>query len=241
MAGIAAAQFWRAAPEVMPAGPPQAEFHMGRLAYYSRGCAGSRGSCNPFWAIDYPLAEQHFLPALERMTRIDAADDSQFLTLDDDALFDYPWILLQQPGQGYWHPEGAELARIREYLLRGGLLVVDDFHGWSEWRAFEEAILAVLPDRRIVEIPDDDMLISILFDLDKRTSIPGERHLYSGMQGPSQWRGIYDDDGRLMVAINFNIDLGDAWEHADDPGYPAPMTTLAYKFGVNYVVYAMTH
>jgi Domain of unknown function (DUF4159) len=242
LGGIASAQFWgRQAPEIGAGGPPEAEFHMGRLAYSSRGCAGSRGSCNPFWAIDYPLAEAHFLPAVERMTRIDAADDSQFLTLDDDALFDYPWVLLQQPGQGLWHPVGEELERLREYLLRGGMLVVDDFHGLYEWREFEDAMQDLLPGKRIVDIPEDDMLIDILFDLDERTPIPGERHLYSGMQGPSQWRGIYDDGGRLMVAINFNIDMGDAWEHADDPGYPAPMTTLAYKFGVNYVIYAMTH
>jgi hypothetical protein len=84
--------------------------------------------------------------------------------------------------------------------------------------------------------------MDILFDLDKRTQIPGERHLgWQQMEGPAAWRGIYDDEGRLMVAINFNIDMGDAWEHADDPHYPAPMTALAYRFGVNYVIYAMTH
>jgi hypothetical protein len=86
------------------------------------------------------------------------------------------------------------------------------------------------------------MLVHILFELDQRTQIPGERHLYSmRMEGPPHWRGIYDDDGRLMVAINHNIDMGDAWEHADDAHYPAPMTGLAYRFGVNYVIYAMTH
>jgi hypothetical protein len=240
--GIASAQFWRQTVGIEPrSGPPEAEFHMARLAYHSRGCAGSRGTCNPYWAIDYPLAEAHFLPAIERMTRIDAAEDSRHVTLADDRLFEYPWILLQQPGQGNWHPYGEELVRLREYLLRGGFLVVDDFHGAYEWATFEDAMRDLLPGKRIVDIPEDDMLIRILFELDERTPIPGERHLYSGMQGLSQWRGIYDDDGRLMVAINFNIDMGDAWEHADDPGYPAPMTALAYKFGVNYVVYSMTH
>jgi len=239
---MASAQFWRESPDVQQAGPPEAEFHMARLAYNTRGCAGSRGLCNPWWAIDWPLAEQHFLPAVERLTRVEAADDSEFVTLADDGLFDYPWLFLQQPGQGNWHPDGQEIIRLREYLLRGGFLVVDDFHGDYEWRAFEYAMHDIFPDRRIVEIPEDDMLISILFDLDQRTQIPGERHLgYLRMAGPPHWRGIYDDDGRLMVAINFNIDMGDAWEHADDPRYPAPMTTLAYKFGVNYVIYAMTH
>ena len=189
-----------------------------------------------------PLAEAHFLPAVERMTRIQVAPDSKHVTLEDDTLFDYPWLFLQQPGRGDWHPHGAQLERLREYLERGGFLVVDDFHGEYEWASFQAAMRDILPNRSIVDIPENDMLMSILFDLDKRTQIPGERHLYGmRMEGPPHWRGIYDDDGRLMVAINHNIDMGDAWEHADDPRYPAAMTSTAYRFGVNYVIYAMTH
>ncbi|HJR69272.1 MAG TPA: DUF4159 domain-containing protein [Gammaproteobacteria bacterium] len=236
---LASAQF-RRAPEP-EGGPPEAEFHMARLAYYSPGCAGSRGYCNPMWAIDYPHAEAHFLPAVERMTRVQVAPDSRHLTADDDDLFDYPWLFLQQPGRG-WVPQGEEVERLREYLERGGFLVVDDFHGEYEWATFREAIAAVLPGRAIVDIPDGDALHGIMFDLDKRTQIPGERHLgWQQMEGPPHWRGIYDDHGRLMVAINHNIDMGDAWEHADDAHYPAPMTATAYRFGVNYVIYAMTH
>jgi hypothetical protein len=243
LAGCAAgAQSWRETPEPESGGLPQAEFHMARLAYAAMGCAGSRGWCNPWWAIDYPLAEAHFLPAVERMTRIQVAADSKHVALDDDTLFDYPWLFLQQPGRGDWHLQGAQLLRLREYLQRGGFLVVDDFHGEYEWATFQAAMRDVLPDRPIVDIPESDMLMSILFDLDERTQIPGERHLgWQRMQGPPHWRGIYDGDGRLMVAINHNIDMGDAWEHADDPHYPAAMTSAAYRFGVNYVIYAMTH
>jgi hypothetical protein len=241
LGGLASAQFGRRVPEPSQE-PPEAEFHMARLAYlYNGGCAGSRGRCNSWWAIDYPHAEAHFLPAVERMTRIEVAPDSRSVLLTDDTVFDYPWLFLQQPGQGGWFPQGEELARLREYLERGGFLVVDDFHGEYEWQEFREAIGAVLPGRPIVDIPDGDMLHSILFDLDKRTQIPGERHLWGRMEGPPHWRGIYDDDGRLMVAMNHNIDMGDAWEHADDAHYPAPMTATAYRFGVNYVIYAMTH
>jgi hypothetical protein len=239
--GFASAQFFRRAPEIV-SGPPEAEFHMARLAYAATGCAGSRGFCNPWWAIDYPFAEAHFLPAVERLTRIEVSADSRHVTLADDNLFDYPWLLVQQVGQGDFHPQGEELERLREYLLRGGFLVVDDFHGEYEWQIFEALMHDVLPDRRIVDVPEEDMLMSILFDLDRRTQIPGERHLgYLRMAGPPHWRGIYDDEGRLMVAINHNIDMGDAWEHADDAHYPAPMTATAYRFGVNYVIYAMTH
>jgi hypothetical protein len=102
----------------------------------------------------------------------------------------------------------------------------------------------VFPDRDIVEIPEDDPSIRVMFSLEDRLQIPGKRHVYGGqvsMDGPPHWRGIYARPDRLEVGINFNMDTGDAWEHADDPDYPADMTGQAYRLGVNYVIYAMTH
>jgi len=228
---------------------PEAEFHMARMIYKTFGGGGSRGFFQPWWAIDYPLAEEHFLPALRRTTNLSVAEDSRHLELTDDRIFEYPFLLMQQPGRGNWRPTGQEAARLREYLLRGGFLLVDDLHGEYDWSIFQSAIQRVFPDRPIVEIPEDDALMHVFFDLDERTPIPGQRHLRWGrggqivaqMEGPPHWRGIYDDHHNLMVAINFNSDMGDAWEHADDPYYPLPMTALAYKLGVNYVLYAMTH
>ncbi|MGW8369622.1 MAG: DUF4159 domain-containing protein [Gammaproteobacteria bacterium] len=219
---------------------------MARLAYNAAGgYAGSGRVRMPMWAIDYPDAEINFLPALHRVTRVSVADDSAHVQATDDALFDYPWLFMQQVGQGRWDPTDAEAERLREYLMRGGFLVVDDFHGEDEWFWFEQSIRRVLPGRAIVPIEEDDLLLSIVFDVDERTQIPGKRHLTWGggarMEGPPHWRAIYDDDERLIVAINHNIDMGDAWEHANDPEYPAEMTGLAYRFGVNYVIYAMTH
>jgi len=238
IAGLASGQTWTQ----NALNRPQAEFHMARLAYNTRGCAGSRGYCNSWWAIDYPLAEQHFLPAIERLTRIEATEDSQHVQLGDANLFDFPWLFVQQIGQGNWNPTQYESEQLREYLYRGGFLVVDDFHGSYDWSVLQGVMNDVLPGRPIVDLPETERLMDIIFDMDQRTQIPGERHLYwQRMEGPPHWRGIYDDKGRLMVAINHNIDMGDAWEHADDPGYPAPMTGLAYRFGVNYVIYAMTH
>jgi hypothetical protein len=104
----------------------------------------------------------------------------------------------------------------------------------------------VFPDRPVVEIADSDEVMHVLYDVDSRIQIPGIAALRYGSTYEQDgvkphWRGIYDDAGRLMVAINFNMDLGDAWEHADDPFYPEAMTGLAYRFAVNYVIYAMTH
>lgn len=225
------------------------EFRLARVKYRTYGGGGSHGYIQPWWAIDYPLAEEHFLPTLRRYTTVSAADDSVHLELTDDRIFQYPFLLLQQPGRGNWRPTNVEAARLREYLLRGGFLLVDDFHGDYDWAIFQAAMQRVFPDRPIVEIPDDDEVLHVFFDLKDRIQIPGKRHLGRGrggqivtyMEGPPHWRGIYDDRGHLMVAINFNMDMGDAWEHADDPYYPLPMTAQAYRLGVNYVIYAMTH
>jgi hypothetical protein len=223
---------------------PEAEFHMARMVY-AGGTAGF--GWRPWWAIDYPSAEYHFTRGLRRLTSIEVADDSRHLELTDAAIFDYPWLFVQQVG--HWDLSDAETERLREYVARGGFLVVDDFHGEWDWNVFMNTMRRAFPDRSVTPLPDDDPLMAIMFDLDQDTQIPGRRHLYrradgsvgAQLRGPAQWHGIYDDDQRLVVAINYNMDMGDAWEHADDPVYPEPMTALAYRFAVNYVVYAMTH
>lgn len=228
---------------------PEAEFHMARLIYTVAGAGRGFlfGPGQPWWAIDYPEAEYHFLRGLQRLTRVHTAPDSRHIELTDDALFDYPWLFAQQVGR--WQMSDEETARLREYLLRGGFLIVDDFHGEYEWEIFSSVMRRVFPDRNVVDIAPDDTLLHVLYDLDQRTQIPGRRHLrrapngeiVAELAGPPRWRGIHDDAGRLLVAINFNMDMGDAWEHADDPVYPEPMTALAYRFGINYLLYAMTH
>ena len=231
-----------------PLNGPEAEFHMARLIHGPIGACDQGRRRGAWWCIDYPAAEYHLTRGLRRLTRLEVADDSIFLQAIDDRIFDYPWLFAQQVG--HWQLSVAETDQLREYLLRGGFLVVDDFHGAYDWAVFAEVIHRVFPDRPIVDIPDGDALLHILYDLDQRTQIPGRRHLYRGAGGqifaqlpggPPQWRGIYDDEGRLLVAINYNMDMGDAWEHADDPVYPEPMTALAYRFGINYIIYAMTH
>ncbi len=124
--------------------------------------------------------------------------------------------------------------------------MVDDFHGTYEWENFMLSLQRIFPDRPVVEIADDHEVFHVLFDLDQRVQIPGIAALRNGVTYERDgvvphWRGVFDDQGRLMVAINFNMDLGDAWEHADNPYYPQPLTALAYRFGISYVLYAMTH
>jgi len=240
-----------AAQELAPAtAQPTAEFHFTRLIYGGGGSDYSYGR-RPRWLIDWPDAEFHFMQGLSRLTRIDGAvvsrstgDGGRRINLSDDAIFNYPWLYAVEVGGWYLNP--FEAGRLREYLLRGGFLMVDDFHGSYEWAGFQDSMVRVFPDRPILEIPEDDEVLHVLYDLDQRIQIPGIRFLFSGVtyEGDGivpHWRGIYDDSGRLMVAINFNMDLGDAWEHADTPEYPEPMTALAYRFAINYVIYAITH
>jgi hypothetical protein len=222
-----------------------AEFNFARLAFSTGGHIG-RGRQEP-WLRDWPEAEEHFLQGLRRLTRIDAGRESGFVELGarDDALFDHPVIYGVKVG--FWDLDVHEATRLREYLNRGGFLIVDDFHGPYEWEVFQTSMQRVFGNRPIVDIDDQSEIFHVLYDLDQSVQIPGVQAVWQGVtwehpQGvPARWRGVYDDDGRLMVAINFNMDLGDAWEHADDAFYPEPLTALAYRFGVNYLLYAMTH
>ena len=222
---------------------PTSEFHFVRMVYRDGG-GYSRGYGDGSWTVDYPEAEIHFHLGVSRLTKVDIGEQARMLRVTDNAIFDYPWIYAVEVGR--WSLDDVEAARLREYLLRGGFLMTDDFHGTYQWEGFVESMRRVFPDRPIVEIEQTDEVWHVLYDLDNKIQVPGIAALMRGVSYEQDgvtphWRGIYDDDGRLMVAINFNMDLGDAWEHADDPGYPEPMTTLAYRFAVNYVVYSLTH
>jgi hypothetical protein len=178
-----------------------------------------------------------------RLTRIDTGRNVIIEPTDPD-IMKYPVLYAVEVGR--WYLDEQDAANLREYLLRGGFLIVDDFHGTAQWAGFEDSMRRVFPDRPIVEIDESDTLMHVLYDLDKSIQIPGIQFLTSGRTYEQDgyvphWRGIYDDDNRLMVAINFNMDLGDAWEHADVPQYPEQMTTLAYRYGINYFIYAMSH
>lgn len=220
----------------------RAEFFFTRLAYSGYGGGRRRGGS---WTTDWPDADYHFMQGVRRLTGIDAAEGGKFVQPGDPGIFEFPWIYAVEVGQ--WSLSDEEGANLREYLLRGGFLMVDDFHGGYEWASFLEGMRKIFPDRAVVDIPENDALMDIVFEIDQRIQIPGVRYVSTGYTWeredgfPAHWRGIYDDEDRLIVAINHNMDLGDAWEHADYPAYPESMTSLAYRFGINYVMYSMTH
>jgi hypothetical protein len=197
------------------------------------------------WSQDYPRADRHFAAALRRLTRIHVRSVEQPVNPDDgEDIYNWPWLVAGEMGD--WKLTVAEARKVREYLLRGGFLMLDDFWGTREWGRFMDTMSIIFPDRPIVEIDDSDPIFHIVYDLNDRYQIPGQWALRQGTTyrddgSVPHWRGIYDDKGRLMVAMSFNSDVGDSWEWADDSRYPEKYSALGIRIGVNDVLYAMTH
>ncbi len=197
------------------------------------------------WTQDFPRADRHFSAALRRLTRVHVRSVEQIVNLDEGDAYDWPWLYAVQVGE--WGLTDRQAAEMREYCLRGGFFMADDFHGTEELQVFNERMRKVFPDRPIVEIDNTDPIFHTVYDLDDRFQLPGAAHVYQGCKACSEggrgahWRAIYDDKGRIMVAISYNSDVGDAWEWADEAEYPAKFSQLAIRIGVNYVIYSMTH
>ena len=200
------------------------------------------------WAIDYPKADHQFLVALKRLSMVDAYGSDNAIELTDPMLRRFP--LLYAVEVGSMSLSEAERLALRSYLLAGGFLVIDDFWGSWAWDHFVSQMQLVFPDRAIVELPPEHPVFNIFYNIDRVIQVPnvrqgwgskygGPTHEYDGIV--PHVRGIFDDDGRLMVLINWNTDMGDAWEHADDPYYPLKFSTYAFEMGVDFAIYAMTY
>jgi hypothetical protein len=240
-----------------PGGNEQAEFSWSRLEYTSGmgeggyggfgGGYGRGGFGRATWSRDYPKADRQFLIALNRLTRIEGRSSEQVVSVDSDELFNYPFMYAVQVQT--WTFTDDEAKRLREYMLKGGFLMVDDFHGTDDWEGFMEGLRQIFPDAQrwpVVDLTDKDEIFHVLYDMDDRFQVPGEQYVNSGRTYEkdgyvAKWRGVRDDDGRVMLAICHNMHLGDAWEWADDPAYPEQFASMAFRVGLNYVMYSMTH
>jgi hypothetical protein len=236
--------------ELTPDWQEKTEWAFARLMFPGGALDGYRGRFDgdwheglTLWTQDYPRADRHFSQAVRRLTRIHVRSVEQPVNLEDgDDVFNWPWVYAVQVGE--WGLTDAQAKVLREYLLRGGFFMADDFHGTEEWAVFAETMHRVFPDRQIVEIEDSDAIFHTVYDLNDRYQVPGAEHLRTGYKKDgigAHWRAIYDDNGRVMVAISFNSDIGDSWEWADTPRYPERFSSLGIRLGVNYIVYAMTH
>lgn len=208
-----------------------------------RGRFGRWGS----WATDYPKGDRTIVQALTRLTRIDTRSVEQAVDLDDpEDVYNWPFLYAVEVGRWYLSDDQAKL--LRDFIDRGGFFMVDDFHGTPEWENFMYSMERVFPDRQVVDIPQEDTINNVLFELDERIQVPGAQYMRSGSVSergadgsPGHWRGIYDDQNRLITVIVHNSDLGDAIEYADDPYYPEEFSQQAFRILSNYIVYDLTH
>jgi len=215
--------------------PYDGRFTFARIRYaeVNQGLGGF--GREPPWSHDYPRAERHFTKLLDELTTVRPnIVGSNILTLDDPELFKFPVAYMSEPG--FWVPSQEEQAGLRQYLLKGGFLIVDDFAG-NHWFNFESQIRKVLPEARIVPLT----AAHPIFDSFYRIESLDYSHPYFGVQ--SQFLGVFEDNDpakRLLMIINYNNDVGEYWEWSDSGAFPIDLSNTAYKLGINYVVYALT-
>jgi hypothetical protein len=197
------------------------------------------------WAIDAPAAEQNLTRRIRSVTAVEVTDPV-VLTLDDEKIWQYPWLYLVEPSNLVLNEKEAGI--LREHLLRGGTLTLDDFHGPYEWDLTVRQLKLIFPEREIVEIEPPHPIYSCFYKLDKYPQVPGLGSFFSGRTWEKggfvpHLRAILDDSGRPMVLINWNTDMGDGveWSNAEDyPGY-VKWTAMAYQMMINEVIYTLTH
>jgi uncharacterized protein DUF4159 len=211
------------------------QFVFTRIRYGTLGGWGGRGG--PRWSHDYPRADRHLPKILDEITTVDAdLVGSNVYDLDDPEMFRFPLIYISEPG--FWTMSDAEALGLREYLLKGGFAIFDDFEREREWENFEAQMRRVLPDHHPVEIGRDHPIFHSFFDI-KNIDIP-----HPLVPVHPKYYGMFEDNtpaGRMMAIVNFNNDLAEYWEWSGTGLFPVDTSNEAYKFGINYVVYAMTH
>jgi hypothetical protein len=229
-----------ASEEAEAARTDKAEFAFARLRYTDLGGGRFFGG---WWATDYPKSDRQFVMGLRRLTRIHTRAIEQVVDVNSDMIYDWPWIYVEQAG-GIWTLSASEAARLRSYLLRGGFLMIDDIHGSYQLEGVLAGVRAIFPERTLENLPASDPIFHVLYDLDERMQVPGTRYLGGGYAPDArvpQWFGIRDDSGRIVLTLCYNSDVGDAWEWADSPAYPERQASFAYRLGIDYIVYSMTH
>ena len=197
-----------------------------------------RGGFSSAWNHDYPRAEQHLSLIIKELTAVDIRlDASLVLALDDPELFNHPIALMWEPG--FWNLTPREAECFRAYLLKGGFAVFEDFDGPAQWTHFEARMREVLPEGRLVRLDRTHRIFDSFFRI---RDIDAILHPMYGLR-PSYY-GIFEDNDpskRLMAVANFDNDVPEYWEWSGQGVFPFDASNDAYKLGVNYVIYGLTH
>ncbi len=214
--------------------PAKSRFTMARVRY-ATSYFGRRGfRQGPPWSHDYPRGEQHLMKIMAEVTKLDVNPEGQIISFDNDEVFRYPIGYLCEVG--FLDLSESEARNMGEYLLRGGFLIVDDFRGERELENFKQQMRMVFPDRSLEELPRTHPIFTCFYDISNLDLPPP----YNRYMVP-RYLGISDDRGRLMMVVDYNNDISEYWEWSDDPFMPIEDTNQAYKYGVNYIMYALTH
>ena len=220
--------------------PYSGRFTFARIKY--RGFGHFSGREGPGWSHDYPRAESHFMRIMREVTTLRPFVEFEdrvggvILALDDPDLFKYPVAYLSEPGG--WQPTENEVHGLRQYLLKGGFLIVDDFDGWGSDRdleSFRIHLKRALPEHRMVELDGSHPIFDSFFKIDLS--------LLQRRQAPVYYAIFQENDPRkrVMAIINYNNDIGEWWQWSDRGFAPIAVSNEAYKLGVNYLIYALTH
>jgi hypothetical protein len=203
---------------------------------WGRG-GGFFAGVNYWWDHDYPTAERHFSTMVAELTAVSVTvDASNILAVTDPGLSQYPVAYVSEPG--HWTQTDEEAAAFRAYLLKGGFAIFDDFTG-QDWFNFELQMGRVLPELRLVRLDASHPIFHSFFEIESL-----EPFVHPMGRFPASFYGVFEDNDptkRLLVIANYDNDIGDAWEWSDTGWVPIDLSNEAYKLGINYIVYAMTH
>ena len=219
-----------------PNKPYDGKFTFIRLQY---GATLGGGWGLPPWAHDYPRAERNFMKILDEITGLTpfmGPTGGNILTLGDPELYKYPFAYMSEPG--FWTMTEPEMLTLRHYVEKGGFLIFDDFRG-GHWYNFETQMNLLLPEGRLVELDVSHPIFHSFFEVETLDFVQ-----FYGRGGRPTFHGIFEDNDpskRLLLIANYNNDIGEYWEYSDSGFTPIELSNEAYKLGVNYVIYSMTH
>ena len=218
-------------------------FTFARVRYTSRADVWGQ----PQWSVDFPDSDMNLSYRLKELTSLEVNPVPAIVDLDGPEIFNYPFMYLIEPGQMALNDK--EVENLREYVRRGGFLMIDDFWGEREWQVFAGEMKRVFPDREIVDVPIEHEIFNIVYQLKEKPMIPSIGHFRMGRTSDrrevteANYRAILDDEGRIMIMICHNTDLGDGWEREGEMTeyFELYSEKYAYPLGINIVMYAMTH
>jgi len=237
-----ASAFTTAAPSGQPADPTtyDARFTFVRLRFTVAADPnfgmGGRGMRDPPWHHDYPTADNNLMRIIHEVTKANTAGDAyRIIDIGDPELFKYPVAYMSEPG--FWTMTDQEAANLRDYLLKGGFIIFDDFGG-NHWANMSTQMARLLPQARWLPLDAAHPIFHAFFE------IPSLDNLLPNYRGIPSFFGLFEDNDptkRMFAIANYNNDIGESWEFSETGLEPVDESNQAYKFGINYMIYALTH